>query len=320
MHVVQHSRRHYPRRSMHGVLDRRVVSGDGLGDLEGINLGKMFKRMFTFTSSSFKLKNIAGAIGSVAATTATMGLAPLIAPKFVSAHSKTMQHLGYGIGAAAVAVGVGYGGSALLSSVKGVGSVASTGTGLVGTAAKSAGFVHPVTGAAAVAGGGGILSNVGSALSTVWTGIKAIGSALPIIGQVGQVLGGGGGGQQQQTDPNADAYYQQQQQQAAAQEAANRQAQAEYDAYVRAQQQQMYVPGGMPGGMPVSYEQQPTMAAYGDLRSPYTAIAENGEQVQIDPATGQIIQPGMSTEMMIALGAVTLGLGVYFMSGNSKNN
>jgi len=65
------------------------------------NIGKMFKRMTKFTPSSFKLKNIVGAIGSVGLTGLTLGFAP----KFSGAHSKSAQVWGGVMLAAGAVVG-----------------------------------------------------------------------------------------------------------------------------------------------------------------------------------------------------------------------
>ena len=83
----------------------------------------------------------------------------------------------------------------------------------------------------------------------------------------------------------------------------------------------MYIPAGYQDTSTTTYAQPASMnTSYGDLRSPYTAITEDGQQVQVDPNTGQVIQPGMSTELMIGLSVAALALGVYFMSGNEKTN
>ena len=187
-------------------------------------------------------------------------------------------------------------------------------------------FVHPVTGAVATTAttGGGFLSTVGSAFSTlgsgIMTGLKAINAVLPVLGKV---MGGGGGGQQQQQGGMTQAEYD-----------AQMREQAAYEAQVRAQQAQMYQPGyastiQYAGGQyapeqyipPVIGEPGTMQTSYGDLRSPYTAISEDGKTLQVDPATGQVIDTGMSTTMMIALGGVALaGLGWYFMSDSKSIN
>ena len=81
----------------------------GTDDLDGLGKGfhpfKAITRAVHFTPSSFKLKNIMGAIGSVTATTATFGLGPLLAPKVFSANSKTMQTVGMATTAIAVVAG-----------------------------------------------------------------------------------------------------------------------------------------------------------------------------------------------------------------------
>jgi hypothetical protein len=169
------------------------------------------------------------------------------------------------------------------------------------------------------------MSTAGSLLSSVGSGIMSVGSgllkALPLLGGI---MGGGGGSQQQPQGGMTQAEYDAQQQ--AAYNAG--QQQSAYDAQVRAQQEQMYQPNAAyNSGMPINYMSetgQPSMtgtnASYGDLRSPYTAIAEDGSQVQIDPATGQVIPEGMSIPMMIGIGGVVALTGWYFMSGSKSNN
>lgn len=328
MHVVQHPRRQRVQRRMHLPSERQVVNGVGLGELDGMfNIGKMFTRMFTFTPSSFKFKNIAGAIGSLTTTVATGGLANIASEiagpsglkltkgTITGAHSKPMQYVGYGTMAAAAAAGVVLGGAALLPAAGavtgGAGATAGSASSIIASAAA--------TGGTAVTTGGGFLATAGSMLSTVGSGLMTVMKALPIVGQLVGGIGGGGQQQQQQggmTQAEYDAYMVQQQQQA--------QAQAQYEAQVRAQQAQMYQPGAAQG-IPISYDMgQPSMtgmnASYGDLRSPYTAITQDGEQVQVDPTTGQVIQPGMSTEVMIGIGGLTLLVGWYVMSGNKNTN
>jgi len=306
---------------------RRIVVNDrylGLGEVDGLfNIGKMFTRMFTITPSSFKFKNIAGAIGSFTAAVSTGGLAPIVSEfakgkgaSFTSAHSKPMEYLGYGTMAAAAVVG-GVVAAPAIGAALGVGGTAATGVGLtatVGSTASGSAIIGAELGTAGAAASGGFMSTVGSVLGTVGSGlmsvVKGIGSVLPVLGGV---LGGGGGGQvvvQQGADPYAQQYadqYAYQQQQAA---------QAAYDAQVRAQQNAMYAPPAYQNIPSTAYAQPASMnTSYGDLRSPYTAITEDGEQIQIDPATGQPIQPGISTPMLIGGGALVLLVGWYLMSG-----
>ena len=336
MHVMQHSRPRGTQRRMYLPSERQVVNGVGLGEVDGMfNIGKMFTRMFTFTPGSFKMRNIAGAIGSAVTTIGTGGIANVVSEvagpsglkltkgTITGAHSKPMQYVGYGTMAAAAAAGLYFGGSAALTALKTSGTVAAgAGTGLKAVTGAGA-FVHPVTGAVATTGGG-FLSTVGSALSTVgsglMTGIKVITAAMPVLGKV---MGGGGGGQQQQQGGMTQAEYD-----------AQMREQAAYEAQVRAQQAQMYQPGyastiQYAGGQyapeqyipPVIGEPGTMQTSYGDLRSPYTAISEDGKTLQVDPATGQVIDTGMSTTMMIALGGVALaGLGWYFMSDSKSIN
>ena len=141
--------------------------------------------------------------------------------------------------------------------------------------------------------------------------------ALPLIGQV---FGGGGPSQQQQAGGMTQAEYDAQQQVIHNQQ----QAQAAYNAQVAAAQAQMYQPGAMQASYDMGQSGQPSMtgmnASYGDLRSPYTAIAEDGSTVQVNPATGQIIQEGMSTPMIIGLGGIAVALaGWYFLTPSSKS-
>jgi hypothetical protein len=309
MHVIQSPERQRVQRRLHLPSERMVVNGVGLGDVDGMfNIGKMFTRMFTIKKSSFKFKNIAGAIGSAGMTIATGGMANIASEiagpsglkltkgSITGAHSKVSKVVGYGAMAAAAAAGVYFGGAALLPAL-------GTGTAAAGTAGTAA------------ATSGGFFATAGSVLSSVGSGLL---KALPILSGV---MGKGGGSQQQggMTQAEYDA------QQQAAYDAG--QQQAAYDAQVRAQQAQLYTPGGMP----ISYMpetgygmSQPSMtgmnASYGDLRTPYTAIAEDGSQVQVDPTTGQIIQEGMSMPMMIGIGGAVVLAGWYFMSDSKSNN
>jgi len=154
----------------------------------------------------------------------------------------------------------------------------------------------------------GALTTAGSALSSV--GGTLLKGGMGVLSMFGGVGGGGGQVQQQQSGMSQaeyDAYMAQQAQvqqqltadQLRAQAEYERQQQAQYAAYMA--QQQGYTPVSM-------------QTSYGDLRSPYTAITEDGEQVQVDPNTGQVIQPGMSKEMIIGIGAVTLLAGWFLMS------
>lgn len=322
MHVIQRPIRQRVRKRMYLPSERMVVNGVGLGELDGMfNIGKMFTRMFTFTPSSFKMKNIAGAIGSVTTTIATGGLANIASEltkgkggSFTSAHSKAMKTVGYGTMAAAAAVGAYYGGSALLSS--GAGTAGATGTGLATTAGTAAAGTGIGVAAPTVAAGG-FFSTVGTGLSTVggWlgTGIKALTTILPAMGMMG---GKGGGQPQQEQGGMTQAQYDAQQQ--AAYDAGQQQQQA---AYVAQQQAQMYQPGMMQDASYMAQQNVPSAGAYGDLRSPYVAVTENGEQVQVDPMTGQVIPSAMSTDMMIGVGAVVFAVaGWYFLTPSSKSN
>lgn len=338
MHVMQQTPKRRSQRKMYLASERQVVSGVGLGELEGMfNIGKMFTRLVTFKPSSFKIKNILGAVGSLVTTTATMGMANVLSEvagpsglKLTSgtvtgAHSTAMKV----VGGVAIAAGAIVGGAALLPAAGGatVTGAAATGEGMmaagtgvlapVAEAAGSSFFALPTvastgstlmtagTGVLAPVAEGGFLSTVGSALSTVGsgilTGVKALGAALPVM----QMFGGSGGSQQQQQGGMTQAEYD-------AQQAA---AQAAYDAQVRAQQAAMYTPGGYSPSIPFVGDQYagPAQTSYGDLRSPYTAIQEDGTQVQVDPMTGQVIEQGMSVPMMIGIGGVVALAGWYFL-------
>lgn len=346
MHVVQRMPRRqvgYGRRMysppQRGLVRNSINYRYGQDGLEGMfNIGKMFTRMFTFTPSSFKLKNIAGAIGSVTSTIATGGIANIASEiagpsglkltkgTVTGAHSKPMQYVGYGTMAAAAAAGLYFGGGAVISAVKGAGGVAASTSGMTsaGVGAGAGGTFAGGTAASTVASTGtGFMGTVGTVFSNIgsglMTGLKAIGSVLPVLGGA---MGGGGGQQQQQGGMTQEEYD--------AQVLAQQQQQAAYEAQVKAQQAALYNPGGQPisyvpetgqGGWFSQQPGQPSMNnSYGDLRSPYTAITEDGQQVQIDPTTGQVIQPGMSTEVMIGVAALALVGGIYFMSGNNKTN
>ena len=207
------------------------------------------------------------------------------------------------------------GSATMFTASAGLSSLAPKATGAHSSLSKAVGYG---TAAVAVVAGGaallpaGALTGIGSGLMT---GLKTVATVLPVAQQVM----GGGGQQQQSIDPYAQQY-------ADAQAQAQAQAQAAYDAQVRAEQAAMYNPAGYSSNMPIvnTYGGSPIPAdmntSYGDLRSPYTGITEDGQQVQVDPMTGQIIQPGMSTEMMIGLSAVALALGIYFMSDSSTSN
>lgn len=315
MHVIQRPVRQRVQKRMYLASERQVVNGVGLGEVDGLfNIGKMFSRLTHFTPRSFQLKNIAGALGSFTAFTATGGLSSL-APKLTGAHSTLMKDLGYGVAAVGAVVG-GVVAAPMIGGALGIGGTAATGTGLIGTAAAGSAEIGAVTGVAASSGG--IMSTIGSGISAIGSGFMNVMKVLPVVGQV---LGGGGGGQQQQqqVDPYAQQYVDQQ-------AYAQAQAQAQYDAQVRAQQAAMYQPAGYGSNMPVvgTYGGSAIPAdmntSYGDLRSPYTGVTEEGQPIQVDPLTGQPIQPGMSTEMMIGLSAVALALGVYFMSGSKSES
>jgi len=273
MHVMQHSRLRRVQRSMYLPSERQVVNGVGLGEIDGLfNIGKMFKRMTTFTPGSFKLKNIMGALGSATMFTASGGLSSL-APKATGAHSSLSKAVGYGTAAVAAVAG----GVALLPA--------------------------------------GALTSIGGGLAT---GLKTVASVFPVASQV---LGGSRGGQQPQGGMTQAEYD--------AQVRAQQEAQAAYDTQVRQQQAQMYQPGYASNIQytpeqytpPIIGQSGTMQTSYGDLRSPYTAISEDGQQtLQIDPRTGQVIPESMSIPMMIGIGGVVVLAGWYFMSDSKATN
>lgn len=316
--VVHGRRMHSP--PQRGLVRRDIGLNDtGLGELDGMfNIGKMFTRMFTFRPGSFKLKNIVGAIGSLTTATLTAGTAniaaelakPLTKGKSItSAHSKPMQYVGYGtmaVGAVAGAVVA----APSIGTALGVGKTAATGTGLaVGAPSSGSSTIATALATPVGTGGGGFLSTVGTALSTVGkgvvTGLQTLTSVLPVAQQI---LGSGQQQQMSQQEQGVDPYAQQYADQYAYQQQLAAQ-QAQQAAYIQAQQGQMYNPVAYAQAQPVAMN-----TPYGDLRSPYTAITEDGEQVQIDPTTGQVIPSGIPTEMLVGGGVLTLLLGWYLLS------
>ena len=316
MHIVQGQGRQRVQKRMYLASERRVVNGVGLGELDGLfNIGKMFSRLTTFTPSSFKLSNIMGAVGSLTAFTVTGGLSTLL-PKTTGAHAALMKD----VGMATVAVAAAAGGAAALSTGAAVPGAAA-GSGVLAPVAQASYFTMPAfetAGSAMTAGtgvlapaaeaGGGFFSAVGSGLSTVGSGLMKAVQALPMIGQV---FGGGGGGQpQQQVQAQVDS--------------TQTPSTADQIAQIAAQQAAMYQPGYAAN---VPYVTGPPTVApsmdssYGDLRSPYTAVTEDGNTVQVDPATGQVVQAGMIPDLSmgtwLAIGGATL-VGWYLMSGSEK--
>lgn len=302
MHVVQRPvRRRYDRR-MYSPLERNVVNGVGLGGVDGLfDIGKMFSRLTTFTPSSFKLSNIMGAIGSLTAFTASGGLSTL-APKLTSAHSSAMKALGYGT----VAVAAVAGGAALLAAP----ATGATGAGLttVGTQSAGSSIIGGITGTTVAPASTGIISTIGSGLSSVGTGLMNVVKAIPYVGQM---LSSGSGVPTQQTQ--SDAYAQQyvNAQQSAADRA--------YAAQVAAARAALYTPGYNPNIPYLSQQYAGPLApsdggSYGDLRSPYTAITEDGQQIQIDPETGLPITTPLSPAMVVGGLAIAGLVGWYLMS------
>jgi hypothetical protein len=197
--------------------------------------------------------------------------------------------------------------------------------------------VSKVVGGAALAVGAGVgvavaapglLTSIGGGLATT---VKTVAGILPAAGKmIGGILpgmlGGKGGGGVPQADPytQADPYGQ-----------AYAAQQAEYARQVAAQQQGMYLPAGynpntpyIPDGYASAQVGQPGtfQTSYGDLRSPYTAVSEDGsQQYSVDPVTGKIITaqagmfPDLSMNTWLLIGGATL-VGWYVMSEYKSTN
>jgi hypothetical protein len=150
MHIVHNPRR--VRQRMYLPSQRQVVDGTGLGELEGFKLKKAFKRAIKFKKSSFKPKNIMGAVGSATMFTATSGLSSVVAPKLTGAHSKLSRIVG--IGATAVAGGVGI--AALLPA----GALAAAGSSISGAFSGLTGMVGGL-GTSIMQSGAGLLKMFG---------------------------------------------------------------------------------------------------------------------------------------------------------------
>lgn len=275
--------------------ERVQVNGVGLGDLEGFNIGKMFKRMVKITPSSFKLKNIMGALGSVTATVATGGLAPIISSKTFGAHSSAMKALGT---ATAVVGGVVAGG--------------------VGISALAPGLLTSIG-----SGAMGVLSSSGSLLTSVGGGL---------LKAVGGVFGGGSpksGGVVSQQQAYETGYTQAQMQ------VAQQQQQQQYDEYMRQQQmaqlqtQQAAQQYGltptlfptMPGGGGSSGGSGAYPVAGPDVQLPQAmSLLPEQEGMMVDPRTGQLVPiaqagmiPDLSATTWLIIGGATLA-GWYFFS------
>lgn len=98
MHPYLPNRRPRRRRRGRRTLPSRTPLGAPLTPAPHLGFsfdpGKMFERMFTFTSDSFSLQNITSSIGSGIAGVFTLGLAPTLMPETFSAHSELMENLG----------------------------------------------------------------------------------------------------------------------------------------------------------------------------------------------------------------------------------
>lgn len=344
MHVVQHPRRQIIQRRMYSPMERGVVSNIGVGSgIKYIAVRNGIRYDYSGLSGldGSILQNISRVIGGITSTIMTGGLIWLaprktrisveritgamitsggigasIAPKAWGL-SKSEANITRGITAAAAVVG---GGIYLAPMMAGGTALTSIGATGIGTASSGSSVIGAATGQVVATTGGGLFSAIGSGLQTVGSGLLTVAKGLlPNLLQMGAGLmtGGGGGVQPQQqqqggmTQAEFDAA-----QQAAAQEGARQQQEA-YRNQMALQQSQMPVSNGMMYGDPIG---QSMNTSYGDLRSPYTAITEDGQQVQVDPNTGQVIPEGMSTTIKVMLGGVVLLAGWYFMSGSKANN
>lgn len=162
-------------RRMYLPHERMVITEEGLGELHGFNPGKMFKRIVKITPRSFRLKNIFGAIGSVAAFTATGGLSSALAPKLFSAHSKTMRQVGMGITAAAAAVGAVVAAPAIAAALPSMSSIGS------GLATFGSGAMKLVGGA------GSLLNVIGGKRGGAETGISVMQEPMIMPQQIPQI-------------------------------------------------------------------------------------------------------------------------------------
>jgi len=321
MHVVQRVPRRMQRKT-YLASERQVVNNvgvgsgtrynySGLGEVDGMfNFGKMFSRAFTFKKHSFDFKNILGAAGSVIGTIGTGGIGQLVAPGQFGAHGKVAGFIGGTLVPVAGLLPKKFTG---MTASERLGSDVALAVGLTVAGGYALAPMLPAIGGAIASGA----SSVGSGLMSIFSG-----SGSGLMSMVGKLFGGGGGQQQGGVDygpgqPTADQLMEQ-----------ARINQAQQAAY--AAQTAMYQPGGYSPSIPFVGDQYagavaaaPSSGSYGDLRTPYTAIQEDGTQVQVNPATGQIVQagiiPDLSPTTWLAIGGVTL-VGWYFMSGSKSNN
>lgn len=294
MHIVTQPIRVRSRRKVYLPHERVQVNGIGLGEVDGLfNLGKMFKRFTHITPRSFQPKNIFGAIGSVALTGATFGLAP----KISGAHSKAARITGMAVAAAGAAIGGGF----LLAPMM----------------AGGAGVI----GAGATAGGGGFMSTIGGIFSGAGGGIMKMvsgagGFLKPLMGMFGGGGGRGGGGQQQYAPYEQPYAYPQPQQ-----------PQQYYDPMAAYNMNVARSAGAPLGGGSESYQPSPNTdySQQGtELLSPDKGNLQYPIGTTIDPATGQLrmpVQAGMFPDLSgttwLIIGGVTM-VGWYLMPDSKK--
>jgi hypothetical protein len=269
---------------MYLASERQVVNGVGLGDLEGFKIKKAFKRMIKIKKSSFKLKNIMGAVGSATMFTATSGLSTL-APKLTGAHSKLSRIVG--IGATAVAAVAGAVVAApMIGGALGIGGAAATGTGLTATAATATAATGWTV--------GGVLSAIGTGLS-VFSGGKGISPQA-------QYPPGYEPTATQYNTPAPQEYY------GPNTPVGEQLSQTVYPTMPDASNQTNY--------NPASLDTQ--------LQSPYTPLADDSLQIDSKTGQLMLPQqasmiPDLSMTTWLAIGGATLA-GWYFMSGSKSNN
>ena len=287
MYIVTQPIRVRSRRKVYLPQERVQVNGIGLGEVDGLwNLGKMFKNFVKITPRSFQPKNIFGAIGSIALTTTTLGLAP----KISSAHSKVAKIVGMAEVAAVAAIG----GGMLLAPML------------------------PAMGGMAASAGSGIMSMASSAGSGLMSVVSGAGSFLkPLMG----MFGGGGGGGQQQYAPYEQPYGPQQTYPQTGQPQYY-DPMAAYNANVARSAGAPLGGAGefYPSPPSTNYSQQGT-----ELQAPDKGDLQYPIGTTIDPATGQLrmpvqqagMFPDLSMTTWLMIGGVTL-VGWYFMSDSKK--
>jgi hypothetical protein len=285
MHVVQHPIRRKTQKRMYLPYERGILTSEGLGELHGFNIGKMFKRMVTFKPSSFKFSNIMGALGSGVSNLATFGMGSAFAPKTFGAHSSVMKKVGMGVTAAAAA-------------------------GMAVAAAPMISSALPS------------MTNLGIGLKSFGSGaMKFLGGASSLMKPFGGMFGGGGGGgvmvasgEPQIFGPSPVIQYPSQEM------VVGQQASYVPQEWAQSSISQQLSPTAFPSmpspgyGVDQSYDMQAV--------SPYSQLTDV-EEKPIVPITGQIssarMLPQLSKETWLMIGGATvLGYVLYASIDNEK--